>query len=121
MYKEIIRNKTRFATVKGSLSVEQLWDLSIDDLDTLAVTLDDAYNSSKGKSFVKKRTVKDKNLKGQLDVVVDILNTKQEEAETLKTAAAVKEHNTKIFELIAQKKEGELAGKSVEELESLLK
>ena len=44
MYKEASRKKTRFATSKGSLSAEQLWDLSIADLDTLAVSLDEAYN-----------------------------------------------------------------------------
>ena len=121
MYKEASRKKTRFATSKGSLSAEQLWDLSIADLDTLAVSLDEAYKSSKGKSFVEKRTTKDKDLKMQFDIVLDILQTKVEERDSLQEAAENKEHNKKILELIAKKKDGELEGKSVKELEAMLR
>lgn len=120
-YKEASKQKLRFATSKGSLSVEQLWDLSIDDLDVLAVSLQEAYDNSKGKSFIKKRTTKDKNLKLQFDVVLDILQTKQEDSEALRDAADTKEHNQKILKLISEKKDGELAGKSVKELEAMLK
>jgi hypothetical protein len=37
MYKEAAKQKLRFATNKGNLSVEQLWDLNLTDLDSLAV------------------------------------------------------------------------------------
>lgn len=121
MYKEASRKKTRFVTSKGSLSVEQLWDLSIADLDTLAVSLDEAYKNSKGKSFVEKRTTKDKDLKMQFDIVLDILQTKVEERDEAQQAAEIKEHNRKIHELIAKKKDGELEGMSIKELEAQLK
>jgi hypothetical protein len=119
-YKEVIRKKTRFTTAKGQLSVEQLWDLSINDLDALAVSLDDSYEKSKGKSFVQKRTVKDKELKLQLDVVLDILNTKVEESELAKLKAERKEHNQKILKLIEDKKDKALEGKSIKELTAML-
>lgn len=119
-YKEVIRKKTRFVTAKGQLSVEQLWDLSIPELDALAVSLDDSYEKSKGKSFVQKRTVKDKELKLQLDVVLDILNTKVEESELAKLKAERKEHNQKIYKLIEEKKDKALEGKSIKELTAML-
>ena len=121
MYKEITRQRIRFSTNKGLLSLEQLWDLSINDLDALAVSLQEAYDSSKGKSFLAKRTSKDKGLKLQLDVVLDILNTKVEEAELIKEAAETKLHNQKILGLIAEKQEGQLKGKSIRELEAMLR
>jgi hypothetical protein len=121
MYKEAIKQKLRVQTLKGPLTVEQLWDLTLPELDTLAVSLEEAYKNSKGKSFLDKRTTKDKGLKLQFDIVLDILQTKQEEAETLRNAQNVKEHNQKILTLIAEKKEGELSGKSIEELEAMLK
>ena len=121
MYKEAAKQKLRFSTNKGSLSVEQLWTLSLTDLDTLAVSLEEAHANSKGKSFLDKRTTKDKGLKLQFDIVLDILNTKSEEAEALRDAKEVKEHNQKILALISEKKDDELKVKSVKELEKLLK
>lgn len=121
MYKQLIRNKVRFTTSKGVLSLEQLWDLSVKELDTLAVSLQEAYDKSNAKkSFIEKRTTKDKSLKDQLDVVLDILQDKIEEAELAKTKAATKARNQKIREIIADKKDAELASMSVSKLESLL-
>jgi len=120
-YKELTRLKTRFTTSKGSLSVEQLWDLSVTELDSLAVSLEEQYKNSKGKSFLDKKTTKDKTLKLQFDVVLDILNTKVDEAEALRDAKEIKEHNEKINSLIKQKMDGKLAEMSIEELEAQLK
>jgi hypothetical protein len=120
-YKEASRLKSRFSTTKGSLSVEQLWDLSVTELDSLAVSLDEQYKNSKGKSFLDKKTTKDKALKLQFEIVIDILNTKVEEAEALRTAKENKAHNEKIYALIKLKEDGKLTEMSVEELESQLK
>ena len=119
-YKEVIRKKVRFATEKGELSVEQLWDLTIPQLDKLAVSLDEKYKNSNPKSFVEKKTTKDKDLKLQLDVVLDILETKVDEAELAKQKAERKEHNQKILKLIEEKKDEALAGKSIKELTAML-
>lgn len=121
MYKQLIKDKTRFTTSKGSLSLEQLWDLSVKELDTLAVSLQEAYDKSNAKkSFIEKRTTKDKSLKDQLDVVLDILQDKLEEAELAKTKAENKLRNNKIREIIAHKQDAALEAKSINELKSLL-
>lgn len=120
-FKQASREKLRFSTNKGILSVEQLWDLSIPELDSLAVSLEEEHKASGRKSFVVKRSVKDKTAKLRFDVVLDILQTKVEEQDAAANAADIKAHNDKILRLIAEKKEGELAGKSVEELEKMLK
>lgn len=121
MYKEASQQKLRFQTNKGLLSVEQLWDLPLTDLDSLAVSLETAYKESKGKSFLNVRTVKDKGLKLQFDIVLDVLQTKVEEQDALRKAKEVKEHNQKIISLISKKQDEDLAGKSIAELEALLK
>ncbi len=119
-YKLATREKYRFQTIRGLLSTEQLWDLSITDLDTLAVSLDAEYKESGKKSFLVVKSEKDKTAKLKFDIVLDILNTKQEEAEVAKNKAAVKAHNTKILQLIADKQDDELKGKSVKQLTALL-
>ena len=121
MFKEATRQKLRFQTTKGVLSVEQLWDLSLDDLDKLAVSLDDQYKKSQGKSFLEKRSTKDATIKLQFDIALSILETKKLELETEQQASEDKKHNERIIQLIAEKKDEELKGKSVKELEKMLR
>ena len=121
MYKEASKLHLRFATTVGELTVEQLWDLSLANLDSLAVALEKDYKNSKGKSFLTKKTKKDKVVKLQFDIVLDVLNTKAEELDALEKAAEIKVHNQKILQLIKDKQDDELAGKSIKDLEKLLK
>ena len=121
MFKEASKLRLRVSTNRGSLSVEQLWDLSVTELDALAVSLEKAYNESGKKSFVQRKSPKDKLAKLAFDVVLEILTTKVEEQEAIKEAKDIKDHNNKILGLIADKKDDALKGKSVKELEKLLR
>jgi len=121
MYKQASKIRLRIDTNKGNLTIEQLWDLSLTELDTLAVSLEQAYKASKGKSFLAKKTTKDRVIKLQFDITLDVLATKMEEAEVRATAAEKKEHNQNILGLIKKKKESELENLTIEELESQLK
>lgn len=119
-FKLATQQKLRFQTSKGSLNIEQLWDLTLNDLDNLAVSLEQDYEESKGKSFLVKRTVKDKTIKLQFDIVLDILQTKAQAAEEAKERKERKEHNEKILTLISEKKDESLKGKSIKQLEAML-
>lgn len=121
MYKQASKLKLRFQTTKGLLTVEQLWDLSLTELDSLAVSLEETYKNSKGKSFLDKKTTRDKTIKLQFDIALDILITKVEENEAENKKAENKEHNEKILSLIKEKQDGELKDKSIKELEKMLK
>jgi hypothetical protein len=121
MYKQASQLKARFSTTKGMLTTEQLWDLSLTELDNLAVSLEETYKNSKGKSFLDKKTTKDKGIKLQFDIVLDVLQTKVEESEKLRTTAEDKAHNEKIITLISEKHDESLKGKSIKELEAMLK
>ncbi|HKZ41788.1 MAG TPA: hypothetical protein VJ044_12550 [Candidatus Hodarchaeales archaeon] len=120
MYKTAAKQKLRIATVKGALSVEQLWDLSLTEIDALAVSLEKEHQESGKKSFLTSRSEKDKTVKLKFDIVLDILNTKVDEAEVLQQKKARKERNQKILSLIEEKKDETLKSKSVKQLESLL-
>lgn len=120
-FKAASREKLRFQTPKGLLSVEQLWDLSVEELDNLAVLLDAEHKQSAKKSFVTKSTAKDKTAKLKFDVVLDVLTTKVEDLQAAAEAYENKEHNKKILALIAEKTDDSLKGKSIKELEAMLK
>lgn len=121
MYKKASKEKLRIQTSKGLLSVEQLWDLSISSLDKLAVELEKDVNTSERKSFIQEDTEENKKAKFKFDLVLDILKTKVNIKNELAKAAEIKTHNQRILSLIAEKKDSELANKSVDELEKMLK
>jgi hypothetical protein len=121
MYKNAGKLKLRFISTKGELTVEQLWNLSLKDLDNLAIALEQEHEESGKKSFLAVQSQKDKVAKLKFDIVLDILKTKVEENEAARNIKSNKEHNAKIDALIAEKQDESLKGKTIEELEALRK
>ncbi len=120
-FKQATKEKIRFSTSRGNLSVEQLWDLPLTELDELAVQLEKDYNESGKKSYLVKRSVKDKMTKLKFDVALEVLSTKVQENEAALEAKENKEHNQKILRIIADKQDETLKGKSIKELEKELR
>ena len=106
---------------KGLLTVENLWDLSLSELDSLAVELEKAYKMSGKKSFITPKSKKDKEMKLRFDLVLDILNTKVEENEIAREEFETESENQKILEIIKRKQDSELESKSIEDLKKMLK
>lgn len=123
MFKQASRLKLRFQTTKGLLSVEQLWDLSMADLTKSIKSLSKTLNKKEDDnlSFLNDVDESDPIAQLQFDILKDIYVTKKSEADAARTAKETKEHNQRILQLIADKKDKELEGKSVEELEAMLK
>ena len=120
IFEQASRQKLRI-NYKGELSVEQVWDLRLDQLDELAVHLETQVDKSTRKSFLTKASKADSLAKLRFDVVFSILQTKVKEAQDAADASERKYENQRILSLIEAKKDAERAGKSIEELEALLK
>ena len=120
-FKEAVKSKLRISTTVGLLSVEQLWDLPLAQLDKIAVDLEEQYKESGKKSFLVSKSKKDKDIKLAFDIVLEILEDKVEERDLALKASTIKEHNQKILSKIQEAKDKELDGLSAEELEKLLK
>lgn len=52
MYKEALQKKLRFKTNKGMITTEDLFDLSLQNLNTLAIMLDKKISEAPKKSFI---------------------------------------------------------------------
>lgn len=120
MYKQASKQKLRIESGKGLLTVEQLWDLSLADLDTLAVKLERKKNTS-AKTFLEVKSEEDETAKLKFDIVLDILQTKMKEDNEARARIQDKEHNQKILGILAKKKDDSLEQMTVELLEALLK
>lgn len=122
MYKKAAQLKLRVATSRGNLSVEQLYDLSKEEIGQLAI----AYRPKKPiddeeLAFLKQESSAEETPE-QLTfrILKDIYLTKQAEEDKSRRRAEVRQRNRKLLEVIARKQDEALESKSIEELEAML-
>jgi len=111
------RKKWRFVTTKGHLSFEDLWDLKLEDLDKIAVALDEKIQKGGRKSFITKRTESMTEEQGMFDLVSYVIETKMAEADAAKDRAAKRGQREFLEELKKQKQIATLEGLSLEEID----
>lgn len=123
MYKQASRLKLRVLTNVGTISVEQLWDLSQNQLSNSIKAVKKVLRKTDDDdlSFLEDTKIVDVENQLRFDILKDVYLTKKKEAEELRTVVETKAHNQKILTLISEKKDDKLKGMSVEELEALLK
>ena len=114
MFEKASRVKLRYSTNRGVLSVEDLWDLSLEQLDPIAINLNKRLKESQTESFIKIRTKDTIELK--FNIVKHIIDVKLQEQEERIVAAEKKAKRQKILDLMAKKQDAELESKSYEEL-----
>ncbi|MBD8836230.1 hypothetical protein IFU39_00155 [Paenibacillus sp. CFBP 13594] len=113
------KTKIRFQ-FKGLMSTEDLWDLSVENLDSIFKTLNSQLKQVKEESLLNSKTKEDKELDVKIELVKHIVSTKLAEKEAQFKAKAQKEQKQKIQEILFTKQNQELENKSVEELQAML-
>lgn len=114
-----IRNKLRFP-FKGLISVEDLWDLSVRELDSIFKTLNAQVKKSQEESLLDTKSKEDEVLSVQIEIVKYIVEVKLAEAEAIKQSRELKEKKQKIMEIISAKQDEALHNMSVENLQAML-
>jgi tryptophanase len=113
------RTKMRFP-FKGQISVEDLWDLSVKDLDAIYKTLNAQAKKSQEESLLTTKTKEDETVSVQIEIVKYIVTTKLAEAEAVKKSRELKEKKQKIMEIMSAKQDEALHNMSVEDLQKML-
>ena len=119
MFEYAVRNKVRFP-FKGLISVEDLWDLSLTNLDSIYKALNKQVKQSEEESLLNTKTTVDKELDVQIAIVKHIVAVKLAEQEAREKASAKKEKKQKIMAIIASKQDEALQNSSVEDLQKML-
>lgn len=124
------RQKFRFATAKGGLSVEDLWDLPLTastgqpSLDSIAILLNRQLKETNNEiSFVTPSPSTSKETERmaiKLEIVKHVIQVKIAERDARQEAAARADKKQKVLEILSRKKDAALEGASVEDLEKLL-
>jgi len=121
------REKLRFDTSRGQVTVEDLWDMPLqgknqDDfsLDEIAIALDKAIKEGGHTSFVSKKTRSTKILEIKLEVVKTIIEYNLQKIEDSKNRLDKKAKKEKLLALKAKKQDAALEELSEEDIDKQL-
>lgn len=114
------RAKLRFS-YRGNISVEDLWDLPLEDLDTIFKTLNREAKQSSEESLLDAKSDADEKLEIQIAIVKHIVGVKQREAVARLEAREKREQRKKLEAILYEKRDEEIRNKSAEEIEAMLK
>lgn len=120
------RQKLRFPSIRGELTTEDLWSLPLTskngfNLDAVAREVNGQLKAVTEESFVETRTNPEKKIHElQLEIVKHIIAVRIAENEATQKRVELKQKRDRLLDLLAQKEEQQLMGKSVEEIRAEL-
>ena len=120
MYKEALQKKLRFKTNKGMITTEDLFDLSLQNLDTLAIMLDKKISEAPKKSFIEELPAKENDDELRFNIVKDVINIKLKARKDNIDKAQADAQKKRILEILAKRDDEELEKKSTEELRAMI-
>ena len=113
------KNKFRFP-YKGMISVEDLWDLNLDQLDAIYKTLNAEAKKNLEETLLTKKSSEDTVLDTKIAIIKHIFNAKLEAAEKREAEAINAEKKRKILDILAKKQADSLENMSEEDLKKML-
>lgn len=119
IFEYAVRNKVRFP-FKGMISVEDLWDLSLTNLDSIYKTLNKQVKQSEEESLLSTSANVNTELEVKIAIIKHIVSVKLTEKENAEKAADKKAQKQKIMSIIATKENEALQNSSIEELNKML-
>lgn len=119
MFEKASRVKLRFP-YKGLISVEDLWDLSIKDLDNIYKKLSKLKKESNNEDSLLEVIDTDEILDLRLSIIKRIFSIKMEEKNKAENDKKKADERRKILEALSNRENKELQEKSVEELRKAL-
>lgn len=119
IFEKATKDKIRFE-YKGQISTEDLWDLSVTELDTIFKKLNSKKKQITEDSLLEVKTSENVLLNTQIKIVTSIVEQKLAEKEMQVAFKERKEKKEKIMEILASKQDSDLKEKSTEELQEML-
>lgn len=117
MYKKAAQQRLRFDTDKGKLTVEDLFHLSLQQLNEVGKELRKVVKESEEESLIGETSNQASVAKLKFDIVVDIINTKKEERAAAATAATNKALKQELLAELEARQKNSLKSLSDEDLQ----
>lgn len=116
LFEAATRKQYRFP-FKGSATVEDLWQLSLTNLDSVFKTLNAEAKKAEEESLLKTKSAEDEELLDKIEIVKHIVRVKLEEKEQRENAKKNKEMKQRLLEIKAKRADAALEKMTDEELE----
>lgn len=113
--------KLRFESARGLLTVEDIWDLSLANLDTLAKAVNKRLKDEQEESFIPTaRRGQTSELDLKLEILKHVIQVKVDEQEVRKARAERQAKLAQLKELAATKANEQIASKSLEDIQKMI-
>jgi len=125
MFDKAFRQKLRFESSLGQLSVEDLWDLPLTsrsgkaNLDDIAKELHHQLKNGDDISFVIQSKKSDETIQLKFDIIKHIIDVRLAEQSAAETLRSNKEKKQQLLAIIAQKENEGLMNTSLDELKKM--
>lgn len=119
IFEYAVRNKLRFS-YKGLLTVEDLWDLTLKDLDAIYKQLKSQMKVNDEESLMASKSKADTVLEMQIEIVKYVFAEKEAAQQKAKKAAENRKQREKLMGILAEQEEKDLRGKSADELRAMI-
>lgn len=119
IFEQAMRRKIRFP-YRGSISIEDLWDLDVKELDKIFKILNAKLKVCNEESLLGTKDKVDVDLELSIAVIRHIVGVKLAEEEARKTESERAARKQKILEIMSRRQDEELMNKSMEELAKMI-
>lgn len=117
MFEKGLRNKYRFNyNGHGQISLERLWDLSLEELNIIYKELYSQKNKEEENSLLQKKTSFSEIIDDKINIVKHIFMVKQTEIKNMELEKIKKQEKEKLIRILEIKKDKSLEDLSIEEL-----
>ncbi len=124
IYKTAAQAGIRFTTGRGEYTTEDLFSLSLKDLDSMAVNVNRQLKNGDGETFLENPDPKKRKETAvnqlRLDILKDVIQTKQEENRVKTEKAKAAAQRNFLLQLRDKKRLDKMEGLSLEEIEAQL-
>lgn len=119
LFIKAIRGKYRF-TYKGIITVEDLFDLNLEELNSIYKDLKAEVKDESEDSLLSNKTTSDKIIEDKIEIVKYVFNLKKSEAEAKLLEKDRKDQIEKLLAIKAAKQEEKLKNMSVEDIDKMI-
>lgn len=119
MFIKATRSKTRFP-YRGLISVEDLWELPVTELDKIYKALNSKAKQMQEESLLETKTSEDEELTMQIEIVKYIVGVKPEEKKEAENAKVKKEMKQRLLEIKAAREDKRLENLSDADLDKMI-
>jgi hypothetical protein len=119
IFEKATRLNVRFE-YKGQIMLEDLWDLSLEALDSIYAKLEASSKRSSEGSLLKTRKAEDKLTDLKLEIVKHVFEVKQEEETNRKALAKKRQQKEFLKGVIEQKQNQQILDMPIEQIQEMM-